>query len=333
MSFQIPSKVKACKQTFEEKLFKKNGELVKPREVLLEKIKNEKAEISEIEEQLAAHIELLGPVTQTYDLFKSFIEHVKKELNEGLEQAKADDNVKNFKSGDWCVQRQDALDDLRSDADIMQEIKTELEYYVQDLTSKIKRATPKKKKESAQKQTQKQTEPGQTATAQSTEPTIKESKWSPEETVNHHNTSPVQHEVRQSVEPQYFPNKVPEAQYVQSPMYTSQSETQSTSSSASDFEDQLRRRDREIIELNEKIATLRTEKADYKQKYKAQKKLTKKAEDEVERLKEQSKRSDEPNKDQQQLRDRMEANHQELLNSVRQGFSNVTIEILRSNQR
>ncbi|KAF2649356.1 hypothetical protein K491DRAFT_698136 [Lophiostoma macrostomum CBS 122681] len=207
----------------------------------------------------------------------------------------------------------------------MIEIKTELEYHVHDFTSKITRSTAPKKKEPKKKEPKKKgpakAQPGPTKTKGSPanvtpepmEPNLKE--WIPE-------GPPYQHESPRMLEPR--------VQHLQNPVRGWETGPQAGSSSSSYLEDQLRLRDAKILEQSKTIEELKSMIADYKRMHKAEKKLAEKAEDEIERLKEQCKRRNEPDKDQQQLREKMDAYHYELLNALRQGFGSVTIDILRA---
>ncbi|KAF2874563.1 hypothetical protein BDV95DRAFT_592616 [Massariosphaeria phaeospora] len=311
MSFQVPAKVTQCREAIGG-LTQENEALLHPQDILRAKIKKgETVDVTEIEALLEQHVPLLQPVVETYKLLRSYLDHLKESMRDGLEQAQAAGKGDGFKKSQWWTLRQDVLDDLSDDVGSMLTVKTELEYNIHDLGSKIKRLQ-EGKKDAANKQPDPVSADDTSPIAEPVELTA----WTLEGTIG-------------TTVAQQAPSRSPQTQYTQS----SVSPPPETANSApSSSQNGLCARDEKIEMLEQKIKELKAEKAEYKQKYKAQKKLTTKAEGEVQRLNEEIKRCDEPSKNHEKLREKMEANHQELLNTVRQGFSGVTIEVLRSSR-
>lgn len=330
-----PKKIQAARKEL-EKICEAAAALTRPREKLLADAKENLADVSDLRDLLSKHTQLLDPTEALSTFFREAVDSLKKTVKEALANAKANDNLPEFKKEKWYTDHQELLDDLANENTSLSTVKTELKHYISDLERVVARlektakaaAQGQKKKTAAAGSGSKQAEP--LVELEANLPSAQD--WSATGTMSQfEDTAPSRIEAHPPPSSYHTPNAPPQEHYAQAltpPSHAIQ-HAASVSSASSQHDLSMRELTEKIAKLNHKVEELKSEKKEYKKKYQEQKKLTATAEAEVQRLKESTSRG-ELNQEQQKAIAKAEANHQELLQLVRQGFSDVTIEILRS---
>lgn len=333
MSFSVPEEIIKNRKLLED-INQAAEDLRQPRGKLIEACLINEAEMSEVEEILAQHSRLLSPIQEIHSLFRSALESLRAKLKERLDKEEAAGNGKKFKEGKWYTVRKDFFDDLADDTNSAFNLQTDLDYFVSDLESKIKRLQTKEKKQAFEAQAK------QVQSSETSEDDEEQSVQLDTPERSSEGTSGTDFNLASVQESACSQPKTPQMWLEEITVESSAPKARLGQSKPKDIitqefqlEAELNRRDKLIEELRGEVEMRKSESQEYKKNYNEQKQLTSKAEDEIQRLREERNNWKDSDSNGKSLRRQIEANQKELLNAIKQGVSDVTIEVLRANQR
>jgi hypothetical protein len=289
------------------------------------------------------------------------ISHSSKEAVEEA-AAKSVGQTEICKKGKWYTERQEALEELAIEYNWALELITDFNYHIDNLTSKaekIKKAKanaipaqaqeevkPEPKKMSTEEPEQNNNEEtegeeeDEQAQTVNLEPqkVLKASKTSTKEARDMQNPTQnlLQNEIQNLMQ---IPKQESMQNWMQNGMQNSvqnfmpkvqQAQWKDANGNSAFFLNLIQKLEGIINNLEDTVKDLECGKKKYKTKYQKQKVLTADAEHQLWQLKEEKHEAAGVSRDQQNLLQNIEVNHQQLLGALREGFSGVTTEILRA---
>jgi uncharacterized protein (UPF0305 family) len=332
MSYKCPANIQNCTKQFEVLSATAEG-LQKPREELMQAFKKNEVALSAITELLAQHVAVLEPCMEIHRTLKNeFVEPMKQYLKDALEKAtaKGPDEVRDWKKDARCVDRQEALEDVGATANWASNLVDELKHWVQDLTHKQKTI---------------QNQEDASAAADRLNAAKADPKTKPGVQNDHQDYFlEGQQDILEDLEEQQVPAvaagfnfgvAIPQSKRKSQSGERGAQNSPQTKRQGKQPQDQATSGELAFLQatikaLKDKVEELEDDNYYYKKKYQKQKELTKDAEHRLQRLNEEKKENSTAGQGQQKLLDTMEVNQQKLLSAMDQGFSRLTIDMLRT---
>jgi hypothetical protein len=137
MPFAVPADIEKSLELLEN-LNEQANALFKPREKLLTDLKNDEAELSTAEEQIARHNAVFEPLKEISDSINVFVKSTKKDIENALKKAEAKGPAEREAciKGEWYKERKNTLEEIGDHWAAVNYILQDVEYCIKDLTAK-----------------------------------------------------------------------------------------------------------------------------------------------------------------------------------------------------
>lgn len=337
MAYEIPADIQK-RRTQIEQIYEMVPTLEVKREKLAKSLKDEEADASEIAELVGEHTALLNISQKIYkNVLTNFIQPMKKALEEARDKAKRKGEEAKLEKSESFQQRQEALDDLGTEVGWVQNIVTDLKFFIQDLQHKqTTLENQQANQETASRLKSEVSEEGDQIFGD--EPTNEPEEYltedEDEDVAEPEPIAPPQKAARAALRQQTKKAQTPAkrlARQSQHKPLQHEHEDLVPKNMSIVLQNRVQELEATIRRFKAHEEDLEDEKNRYKRKYQKQKEDTEEAEEALRRYKEYNRGgSTSGGRDTQQLLDKMDAGHQKLLNAMEQGFNRVTIDMLRT---